>query len=173
MKLTKEQLQEMIKLQGEMDNLALENNGIDLDTDLIQEKYIALKTELHEFINEVESFKFWKKHKGKPNQLEEAIDTIHFILSLMIDFEYDIQEDLEITDKQLEYMQDKSMNELYIMTDALLVDTYMLYSWKETLGSILVGIMIMLNKLGYTGDDIFEKYKEKNAINIKRQKDNY
>ena len=78
MKLTKEQLQQMMCLQQDMDMMVLKNNSIDVDADLTQEKYIALKTEFHEFINEIESFKYWKKNKGKEHILEEGIDTVHF-----------------------------------------------------------------------------------------------
>ena len=173
MKLTKEQLREMMKLQSEMDLIALKNNNIDVNTDLTDEKYIALKTELHEFINEIESFKFWKKNRGKENVLEEGIDTIHFILSMMLDYEYNIQEDLEITEKQLEHIENKSINELYIMTDALMVDTYMQCTWKEMLTSIFIGVLLMLSKCGFTTDDIYAEYLRKNQINKERQAKNY
>ncbi|HSQ90170.1 dUTP diphosphatase [Romboutsia sp.] len=173
MKLTKEQLQTMMDLQGKMDELALKNNGVDEELDLTQEKYIALKTELHEFINEIEEFKFWKKNKGKDHVLEEGIDTIHFILSLMIDYGYEMKEDLVITKEQLEHMEDKSINELYVMTDALMVDTYMMRSWAEMLTSILIGILLMLNKCGFTGDNIYDEYIRKNKINIERQEKQY
>lgn len=173
MKLTKEQLQEMLKMQDKLDTYIRKKNDIANDIDLTQNIYIALKTELHEFINEIEFFKHWKKNKGKEHILEEGVDCLHFILSLMNLNEYDVQEDLEITDKQLEHMSNKSMNELYIMIDSLLVDTYMMCSFKEMLGSILVGLMIMLDRCGYTGDDMYNAYIEKNKVNVERQNNAY
>ena len=91
----------------------------------------------------------------------------------MINNEYDICEDLEITERQLEYVNSKSMNELYIMTDALMTDAYMMETWKDVLASILVGVMMMLHKCGFTGEDMFNEYKRKNQINIERQVRNY
>ena len=173
MKLTKEQLQEIMKMQQEMDTLALKNNNIDENEDLTEEKYIALKVELHEFMNEIESFKFWKKHKGKENKLEEAIDVIHFILSMMNDYDYEIVDDLEITDKQMEHMENKSINEIYIMTDALLVDAYMNCDWVKMLEAILMGVLIMISKCGFTSEDIYNEYIRKNKINRERQNKGY
>lgn len=173
MKLTKEQLQKMMAMQKSLDEYVIANNEIGEDVNIIQGRYIALKTELHEFINEIEFFKFWKKNKGKEHILEEGIDCVHFILSLMIEFGYDIQEDLEITDKQLEHIQNKTMAELYLMTDTLLVDTFITNTYKENMASVLVGIMLMLNRCGFTGDDLYNAYVEKNKVNVERQNNEY
>lgn len=175
MKLTAIQLKEMMILQKNFDDMIRKNNEIDENTDLTQEKYIALKTELHEFINEIEFFKCWKKNKGKENILEEGVDCVHFILSIMIDYGYDVEQggDIEISETQLEHMENKSMSELYIMVDSLLVDTYMMLSFKEMMGSILIGIMIMIDRCGYTGDDIYSAYIKKNKTNVERQHNAY
>ena len=82
--LTNEQIKEITELQRILDERIRENNGIDKEKSLELKKYIALKKEFIEFVNEIESFKFWKKNKGKENIVEEACDTLHFILSLAI-----------------------------------------------------------------------------------------
>lgn len=175
MKLTKEQLQEMMAMQKSLDEYVIANNEIGEDVNITQGRYIALKTELHEFINEIKFFKYWSKNKkiNKEHILEEGIDCVHFILSLMIEFGYDIQEDLEITEKQLEHIQNKTMAELYLMTDTLLVDTFITNAYKENMASALVGIMLMFNRCGFTGDDLYNAYIKKNKVNIERQNNAY
>ena len=68
--LTKEQIAEIRELQKALDIRVRENNNIPLDKDLTLEKFLALKTELFEFVNELESFKYWKKNKGKSHILK-------------------------------------------------------------------------------------------------------
>ena len=70
--LTEQQIKEIWEMQKGLDEYIRENNGIPSDQDLTKEKYLALKTEFFEFVNEIESFKFWKKNKGKDSILEEA-----------------------------------------------------------------------------------------------------
>ena len=118
---TKKQIKEMMKLQKALDIRVRENNEIELDKDLTLEKFLALKTELYEFINELESFKYWKKNKGKDHILEEACDTLHFILSLAIDKEVDMNiEEKEI--KELGEVDKIETNELLAMSDFLISD---------------------------------------------------
>lgn len=173
MKITVEQFKELLEMQGKMDNIAKENNNIPVDANLKQEKYLALMTELYEFGNEVEAFKFWKKNKGKANQLEELVDALHFILSIMLDEEFDIKEDLEITEKQMEFFENKSFNEIFIMTTLALTDGYMTDNYKEIIISVLIGLMTMASKQGFSIEEIIEEYKRKNQINIQRQLDKY
>lgn len=173
MKITVEQFKELLKMQKEMDELALKNNDIEPGRDLSQEKYLALMTELFEFGNEVEAFKFWKKNKGKANQLEELVDALHFILSIIIDEKFDITEDLEITEKQLQFFDEKTFNEIFIMTTLALTDGYMTNNYKEIIMSVLIGLMGMAHKQGFKTDDIINKYKRKNQINIERQMNKY
>lgn len=173
MKITIEQFKELLKMQKEMDELALKNNNIEPGRDLSQEKYLALMTELFEFGNEVEAFKFWKKNKGKANQLEELVDALHFILSIIIDEKFDIKEDLEITEKQLQFFDEKTFNEIFIMTTLALTDGYMTNNYKEIIISVLIGLMGMAHKQGFKTDDMINEYKRKNQINIERQMNKY
>ena len=82
---TQEELNEMRRLQRKLDTRVKKENDIPADANLNIEKFLALKTELFELANEIESFKYWKKNKNKTNQLEEACDVLHFILSIAID----------------------------------------------------------------------------------------
>ena len=77
-----DELNNMLHLQKNLDIKVRDNNDIDQDKDLILEKFLAIKTEIFELANEIESFKYWKKNKGKSNQLEEACDVLSFALSI-------------------------------------------------------------------------------------------
>ena len=168
--LTKEQIKEIRELQSELDVRIRKNNDIDPNTDLNLEKYIALKTELFEFVNEVESFKYWKKNKGKDHILEEACDTLHFIMSLAIDnnVELELKEDTLEDFDATKY----DMNELIGITDAMISDCYIEQDWKD-LELVLMFLCVMLNKCGFDANDLYNSYINKNKVNHERQDNNY
>ena len=62
---TQEELNEMRRLQRKLDTRVKKENDIPADANLNIEKFLALKTELFELANEIESFKYWKKNKIK------------------------------------------------------------------------------------------------------------
>lgn len=168
--LTKEQIKEIRELQNELDTKIRKNNDIDQNTDLNLEKYIALKTELFEFVNEVESFKYWKKNKGKKHILEEACDTLHFIMSLAIDnnVEIELKEDVLKDFDVNKY----DMNDLIGLTDAMMSDCYIEQDWKD-LEIVLMFLCVMLNKCGFDANDLYNSYISKNKVNHERQDNNY
>lgn len=168
---TKKQIKEMMKLQKALDIRVRENNEIELDKDLTLEKFLALKTELYEFINELESFKYWKKNKGKDHILEEACDTLHFILSLAIDKEVDMNiEEKEI--KELGEVDKIETNELLAMSDFLISDCMIDNDWIA-LKLVLTIILIVLKRVGFDKEDLYNAYIEKNKVNHQRQDNNY
>ena len=168
---TKKQIKEMMKLQKALDIRVRENNEIELDKDLTLEKFLALKTELYEFINELESFKYWKKNKGKDHILEEACDTLHFILSLAIDKEVDMNiEEKEI--KELGEVDKIETNELLAMSDFLISDCMIDNDWIA-LKLVLTIMLIVLRRVGFDKEDLYNAYIEKNKVNHQRQDNNY
>ena len=71
-------------MQRELD-LFIQNNR-EKQTDVFQEKGLALLIELAELANETRCFKFWST-KGPSDDaviLEEYVDSIHFLLSLVL-----------------------------------------------------------------------------------------
>ena len=94
---TLEQLNIMRHLQNNLDIRVKNENDIPMDANLSIEKFLALKTELFELANEIESFKYWKKSKNKTNQLEEACDVLHFILSIAIDNDVELAQETSRT----------------------------------------------------------------------------
>ena len=168
--LKNEQIQEMRELQRVLDERIRENNGIDKETDLNLEKYIALKTELFEFVNEIESFKYWKKNKGKAHILEEACDTLHFILSLAIDNDVELEMDENSVSEQK--LDEYNLNDLIGITDAMISDTFISGDWKNLEG-VLTFLCVILKICGFDPDDLYNAYISKNKVNHKRQDNNY
>lgn len=168
--LTVGQIDEIWEMQKSLDMYIRENNDIPMDKDLIVEKYLALKTELFEFVNEIESFKYWKKNKGKDHILEEACDMLHFIFSIAIDTEVNIELDETITENI--DIEKYELNELLIMVDDLANEAFFTGDWTNMNGIILF-LSIILAKCGFTTDDLYDEYMKKNEVNRKRQETNY
>ena len=74
--LTNEQIKEITELQRVLDERIRENNGIDKEKSLGLEKYIALKTEFFEFVNEIES---------------KIIDKINIIYNTLENLDYKLE----------------------------------------------------------------------------------
>ena len=78
---TQEELNEIRHLQNNLDIRVKNENDIPMDANLSIEKFLALKTELFELANEIESFKYWKKNKNKTNMTNKSI--IIILLALL------------------------------------------------------------------------------------------
>ena len=119
-----DELNEMLELQRGLDEKIRENNNIPKEQNLNLEKFLAIKTEIFELANEIESFKFWKKNKGKSKQLEEACDVLHFALSLAIDNDVELVEHSQGET----YNPDKyNFNELFGIMDTMVSDMHISY----------------------------------------------
>lgn len=166
---TQEELNVMVDLQKKLDERIMKENGISSDQDLSLEKFLALKTELFELANEVEEFKFWKKNKGKSNQLEEACDVLHFILSIAIDNNIELK---EIKQNETFNANNYDMNTMFGMMDCMISDMFIENNWEEI--SVLILLLgVIVNKCGYDIEDLYKCYKDKNEINHKRQDEKY
>ena len=83
------QLSEFKALQETLDTLIMqkvrERQGIYPDSEeLLKDRQIALMTEVSEFANSTELFKYWKvnKNENREQQLEEYVDILFFWLSI-------------------------------------------------------------------------------------------
>ncbi|WP_250675496.1 dUTP diphosphatase (plasmid) [Paraclostridium ghonii] len=158
--------------QQKLDKFIYESNNIDNERDLLHEKIIALDVEFSEFMNEIKSFKYWKKNKpiDKDKTLEEACDCLHFILSLSNDLKVDLTHLTVPTTKQLKGID---LNTLYrYIKTSIWVGLY-LENDINSLKSILPLLVSMLGELGFTYNDLINAYDKKYEINIKRQQECY
>ena len=149
---TQEELNEIRHLQSNLDIRVKNENDIPMDANLSIEKFLALKTELFELANEIESFKYWKKNKNKTNQLEEACDVLHFVMSIAIDNDVELVEE-----KQPENYNpdDYDMNDLIGMLDCMISDMFIEKNWED-LNPLLMVLGIVVNKCGYDIEDLYK-----------------
>lgn len=181
--LSNEQIKEIWENQKRLDDEIRVKNNISMEDDLTFEKYIALKTELFEFANTIEAFKFWKKHKGKEGVLEEGVDALHFIFSIAIEMgvnleigEDDIKGMQDLFKKTIDDLKEVSLhtaiNENIVIMDLMLSE---LVTNQE--GGILLPILVLLcmtlQMCDYSIEDIYNAYIRKNEVNHKRQEENY
>lgn len=166
---TLEELNEIRHLQNNLDIRIKNENDIPMDENLSIEKFLALKTELFELANEIESFKFWKKNKNKTNQLEEACDMLHFVISIAIDNDIELAQETQPE----EYNPDNyDMNDLIGMMDCMISDMFIEKNWED-INALLLVLGIVVNKCGYDIEDLYKCYKDKNKTNHKRQDEKY
>jgi dimeric dUTPase (all-alpha-NTP-PPase superfamily) len=88
------ELKELLKTQDKLDTeillrLGKERNYI-TEKELLNSKQIALFTEVAEFCNELQSFKYWKQNKSVNEKalIEEFVDILFFWLSLANQLEF-------------------------------------------------------------------------------------
>lgn len=181
--LSNEQINKIWEEQKKLDDEIRVKNDIPMEKDLVFERYIALKTELFEFANKIEAFKFWKKNKGKDGVLEEGIDTIHFIFSLAIEMEQALElnedniagmQDMfeKTTDDLKEISLEMAINENIVIIDLMLSEV-ITNQESGILLPILILLCVTLQMCGYSIDDIYNEYMHKNEINHERQENNY
>lgn len=87
-------LKELLEQQSELDQFIVEKsfNAVLYEKipvegnskEFLTDRILALQTEVSEFANEVESFKYWKENKknNREKQLSEYVDILHFWLSI-------------------------------------------------------------------------------------------
>ena len=156
------------KKQLELDKFIYESNNIVDTGDIFYDKLTALDVELSEFINEVKSFKYWKKNKimDKNKTIEEACDCLHFMLSLANDMEVEL--------KYIEAMKiAKDVNLLYRFIKATLWKDLYLDDNSESINKIFSLLIGLIKELGFTYKDLTKEYDRKYEINIQRQKEGY
>jgi dimeric dUTPase (all-alpha-NTP-PPase superfamily) len=82
------EIKELLKKQEELDGKIMERfysfGHIIGNTELLNAKLLALFSEVGEFVNELESQKYWKHYKvdDEKKQLEEFADIFFFYLSI-------------------------------------------------------------------------------------------
>lgn len=160
----------LFKMQDQLDSYINEVKGLS-GHDVMQERILALIVEIGEFANETRCFKFWsdKPASDKEVILFEYVDCMHFLLSIgnysgftfrdseNMEFENDIQGSL--TELFIEfYFSVVHFRNLPRPDDYLIMWDY---------------FMSIGNKLGFTEQEIYDSYLEKNEVNYERQASGY
>lgn len=160
------QLTKLFSMQRELDSFIQKNR--ETQTDVFQEKGLALLIELAELANETRCFKFWST-KGPSDDaviLEEYVDSIHFLLSLGIEKEFTTL----LTWPEGEVEGD--LTQLFLKTTGA-IHRFLLELTMEAYESVWIHYGAIAKELGFTNEDIIHAYIAKNEENYNRQKTGY
>lgn len=147
--------------QKQLDTRIEEGHGLE-GKNLLENKVVALLTELYECVNEARWFKYWKvDRKPKPGLLEEYVDTIHFALSLANDFGL---EDYEYTDPA-----DHDLNYLTIGLTNMITQL----PYRKNIEQVLNYLIKFGYQLGFDEQQVIDAYLNKNKVNHERQESGY
>ncbi|OQP07578.1 MULTISPECIES: dUTP diphosphatase [Geobacillus] len=153
----------------------------------LEEKILALQTELGEIANEWRQFKFWSNDREPRTErlLEEYVDGLHFVLSIGLEeserygqsvpIRLGLPNELtpicyETTIQQFNYL----FFEIGRLYDSVTLHEVTADTEVEEAYENIVRMFIGLGeKLGFTEKEIVEAYMRKNMINHERQKNGY
>ncbi len=161
-----EKLNELFKIQAILDQRIVTQHQLQ-NTDLIENKCLALLVELGELANETRCFKHWstKGPSTKDVILEEYVDGLHFILSLGNELGF---QDTQIRIKNSEGSLVTLFNHMYqLITSFTINQTKSLY---EEMFQSFLGLGFVL---GFDEQAIMDAYMDKNKENHLRQERGY
>ena len=86
------ELKDLYIKQFELDKAIQENHNCDYSSTRYK-RFLAFQVELNELANATRCFKFWsnKESESKARLLDEFADGMHFILSIGIDFGFQVE----------------------------------------------------------------------------------
>lgn len=164
-------INDLKKYQNELDEKIHRKFGL-TESQTRDSRVIALYDEYNEMVNASKFFKYWSVQQDCPPReklVEEWIDCLHFMLSLAID--YDIE--LEVPPK---LVIAPSFEDLFRRYDCMvnhLVHFYIDISDEVVRKNKLQQIFFYINKWGsalnLSEEEIVEEYQKKYKINIERQ----
>ncbi|MBT2860979.1 dUTPase [Staphylococcus coagulans] len=161
--LTVDQLQELLQIQKEFDDR--------IPTLNLQDSKIAYVVEFFEWFNTLETFKNWKKKRGKSLevQLDELADLLAFGLSIANQQVSDINHILD-------YIEDGDYHECIENIDVNFNDKDIVYEFMTGIDALYTGwfnvqlfLPFAIAIQYYTIDDLITAYKKKMERNHARQ----
>lgn len=155
---------QILNKQNELDKAIKEVHTIDIGYN--EKMLIALYTEIGEFANEVQSFKYWKKQKNIDQEklLEEYADGLHFLMSFAIK--------LKCSNEIKEIIKSNDINDqfLHMFNSVGRLTKKLSKKRVETAIGIYLGLAHLLN---ITEEQVIDAYLKKNNKNFERLKNNY
>ncbi|QGZ97341.1 hypothetical protein GE118_00805 [Mycoplasma sp. NEAQ87857] len=136
------------------------------EKDLEVQKQLALIVEAAEFVNEVQSFKYWKENKNISNSKikEEFVDLLHFL----VNFSNSYGVSSEITPKIVFTDINQQLRELFISIVNMMKNIN-----KETITNVFEIALGTFKILGFSYTELFNAYYAKNQENYNRANNNY
>ena len=166
--MTKHPLEVIFKEQKILDAHIHKNNNITYSK-VMNERIVALATELAELANEVRCFKFWSYKKSSPDAviLEAYADGIHFITSLAIALK------MKPTDIKVKTAKNNLDRKYLSKRFKHLFGTLNTVDTKPGISKWYSDYLILGQELGFSIEKIIKAYLEKCKINHQRQDNKY
>lgn len=164
----REQLKEMFQMQRTLNENILNEFGEEVMTE--EKLELAIIDELGELTHELKGNWCWWKKTQKPvdrkRVLEELVDVYHFVMIYEMCYRYKNNESIEVI---LNFYED-DIDEYYVR---LLLP--LSHAIREILDNNckLTDLLILSGLLGFTFDEIYQEYLNKNKINYERLKNGY
>lgn len=166
----KDKIREIIEMQKALDLSIINSNNVDFDSILDSKRVeLALFDELGELNHELKSDWCWWKKSQKPKNrdrvLEELIDCLHFATII-----------------SYRSMDDKELNSCiawYCNNDGTLTLGYsekLLFAYYNAIlncKQCMFMVLMLGRNLGYSFDEMYQAYINKNKVNFDRQKQGY
>lgn len=159
-------LEKLFKLQKELDSRIIDQHHLQ-DRTLLSEKILALQVEIAELANETRCFKYWSNKKPSSREviLEEYVDSLHFILSIGLEYKFD--------DIKLNYSASDSRATDQFVNIYIDITDFIVCSSKDHYITLFEDFMTLGLTLDFTEDEIEEFYYKKNNTNHERQASGY
>lgn len=166
-----ELIKEMLQMQAKLDEAIMKEYGLE---ELDEEKLnLAILDEIGELTHELKgNWCWWKKTQPKVDNakvLEELVDVWHFVLSYTNNFNdgesmFDagvvyLNQDYQLYSSKMNFDKRAFTNMLSMLIE----------SWFDR----LVVLIVITEHLGFTIEDVYQAYCEKNKINYQRLKEGY
>ncbi|WP_323693507.1 dUTP diphosphatase [Sporosarcina jeotgali] len=160
-------MNKLFHMQQELDSYIQAQHDLS-GRNLFEDKVLALLVELSELANETRCFKFWsiKGFSERSVVLEEYVDSIHFLLSLGI-----VKNLTDFNEWNFKTSSD-SLTTTFLKTNQAVLE----FGQRPEM-STYIGLWnqygTLAEKLGFSLQEIYNAYIEKNEKNYERQKTGY
>lgn len=156
----------LFSMQNDLDNYINRNHQLE-DKNLFEEKFLALLVELGELANETRCFKFWSNKPSSERDivLEEYVDNIHFLMSIGLEKNFAFSS-VHIEESNI----DKTKQFNHVFQSCL---TFYHNQTEENYLQMAKSYLQLARLLGFSENDIFHAYVEKNEVNYERQNTGY
>lgn len=163
-------IKEMLQMQKKLDEAIMEEYGL---TEIDEENLrIAILDEVGELTHELKGDWCWWKKTQTPvddkKVLGELVDIWHFVLSYQNHFNFGEEARLsylneeELSNGMLKRLRTKKSNLSKVLTRLVIFES-----------SIIPVLIAITEYLGFTIEQVYEAYSDKNKINYQRLKEGY
>ena len=163
-------IKEMLQMQKKLDEAIMEEYGLnEIDEENLR---MAILDEVGELTHELKAdWCWWKKTQApvdKQKVLGELVDIWHFVLSYQNHFNFGEEARLsylneeELSNGMLKRLRTKKSNLSKVLTRLVIFES-----------SIIPVLIAITEYLGFTIEQVYEAYGDKNKINYQRLKEGY